>query len=67
MMTLRPVAKVVAPAGSTLVFHESVMHASGAITSGRDRLLVISGWSRARSRCRFVPPLIHIIPNPRAH
>lgn len=31
------------PAGSTLIFFESLLHASGIITSGRDRLLVIAG------------------------
>ena len=32
------------PAGSTLIFFESLLHASGIITSGRDRLLVIAGY-----------------------
>jgi hypothetical protein len=41
----RLVHQVVAPAGSTLCFHESLLHCSGRITSGRDRVLVISGWS----------------------
>ena len=40
-----------APAGSTVCFHESLLHASGQITSGKDRLLVISGWSP----CHYQP------------
>jgi hypothetical protein len=43
--------QVIAPAGSTLVFYESLIHASGEIRSGRDRPLVISGWSP----CNFQP------------
>lgn len=45
------VHQVMAPAGSTLVFYESLIHASGEIRSGRDRPLVISGWSP----CNFAP------------
>eukprot|EP01052_Picozoa_sp_SAG31_P026928 SAG31_NODE_2478_length_5637_cov_2.220657_3_plen_197_part_00 len=41
----RCIHQVIAPAGSTLCFHESLIHASGQISTGRDRLLVISGWS----------------------
>eukprot|EP01050_Picozoa_sp_SAG11_P010063 SAG11_NODE_989_length_6272_cov_18.066256_4_plen_84_part_00 len=33
------------------MFHESLLHASGTITSGRDRLLVITGWSP----CHYQP------------
>ena len=43
--------QVIAPAGSTLVFYESLIHASGEIRSGQDRPLVISGWSP----CNFQP------------
>ena len=39
--------KVVAPAGSTLVFFESTIHASGVIESDKDRPLIISGWTPA--------------------
>jgi hypothetical protein len=41
----RNVHQVVAPAGSTLCFHETLIHSSGNIRSGKDRLLIISGWS----------------------
>ena len=42
----RLVHQVIAPAGSTICFHESLLHCSGRITSGgRDRVLVITGWS----------------------
>ena len=43
------------PAGSTLIFFESLLHAGGTITSGRDRLLIIAG-------CPLPPP-----PAPPAH
>ncbi len=36
---------VEAPAGSTLLFFESLIHASGIIRSGRDRLLIIGGYT----------------------
>ena len=36
---------VEAPAGSTLLFFESLIHASGTIRSGRDRLLIIGGYA----------------------
>jgi hypothetical protein len=38
---------VVAPAGSTMVFFESTIHASGIIQSDKDRPLIISGFSPA--------------------
>ena len=38
------------PAGSTLVFFESLLHASGAISSGKDRLLIIAGYTPGRER-----------------
>lgn len=38
---------VVAPAGSTMIFFESTIHASGIIRSGKDRPLIISGFSPA--------------------
>ncbi len=37
--------KVVAPAGSTLLFFESLMHSSGIIESDKDRVLVIAGYT----------------------
>ena len=53
------VHQVVAPAGSVLCFHESLLHASGRITSGRDRLLVISGWSPCHYQPCELRPLSH--------
>jgi ectoine hydroxylase-related dioxygenase (phytanoyl-CoA dioxygenase family) len=41
----RLIHQVVAPAGSTLLFFESLIHASGIIRSGRDRLLIIGGYA----------------------
>ena len=53
------VHQVVAPAGSVLCFHESLLHASGRITSGRDRLLVISGWSPCHYQPCELRPVSH--------
>ena len=36
--------QVEAPAGSTLLFYESLIHASGIIKSNRDRLLILGGY-----------------------
>ena len=36
--------QVKAPAGSTLLFFESLMHAAGIIRSGRERPLILSGY-----------------------
>ena len=36
--------QVEAPAGSTLLFYESLLHASGIIKSGKDRLLILGGY-----------------------
>ncbi len=38
------VRQVVAPAGSTLLFFESLVHGSGVIRSGRERLLMIAAY-----------------------
>jgi ectoine hydroxylase-related dioxygenase (phytanoyl-CoA dioxygenase family) len=38
------VRRVVAPAGSTLLFFETLVHGSGVIRSGRERLLMISAY-----------------------
>jgi len=38
--------KVVAPAGSGLLFTEALMHATGQITSDRERVIVISGYNQ---------------------
>ena len=40
----RLIHEVVAPAGSTLLFFESLMHASGIIESDKDRVLIIAGY-----------------------
>ncbi len=37
--------QVVAPAGSTLLFFESLIHSSGIIQSNRDRVLIIGGYT----------------------
>ena len=36
--------QVIAPAGSTLLFYESLIHAAGIIRSDRDRLLILGGY-----------------------
>jgi ectoine hydroxylase-related dioxygenase (phytanoyl-CoA dioxygenase family) len=36
--------QVVAPAGSTLLFYESLVHAAGIIKSDKDRLLILGGY-----------------------
>jgi hypothetical protein len=37
--------QVIAPAGSALLFTEALMHATGQITSDRERVIIISGYS----------------------
>lgn len=37
--------QVEAPAGSTLLFYESLMHSSGIIKSDKDRLLILGGYT----------------------
>lgn len=37
--------QVVAPAGSTLLFFEALMHTSGIIRSDKDRLLIVAGYT----------------------
>ena len=39
------VHRVEAPAGSTLLFYESLMHSSGIIHSQRDRVLILGGYT----------------------
>lgn len=41
----RLIHQVVAPAGSTLLFFEALMHSSGIIRSDNDRLLIIGGYT----------------------
>lgn len=36
--------QVIAPAGSTLLFYESLVHAAGIIKSDKDRLLILGGY-----------------------
>ena len=36
--------QVIAPAGSTLLFYESLIHAAGIIESDQDRLLILGGY-----------------------
>lgn len=39
------VKRVVAPAGSTLLFYESTVHGGGRIRSGQDRMFIVGGYS----------------------
>jgi hypothetical protein len=39
------VKQVIAPAGSTLFFYESLLHSSGINRSGKDRLLILGGYT----------------------
>ena len=39
------VHQVVAPAGSTLLFYESLIHSAGIIRSDRDRVLILGGYT----------------------
>jgi Phytanoyl-CoA dioxygenase (PhyH) len=39
------ISTICAPAGSTLLFFESLIHSSGIIRSGRDRVVVIAGYA----------------------
>ena len=39
---------VVAPAGSTLLFNESLIHSAGVCTSGKERVLIIAGYFPAQ-------------------
>lgn len=41
----RLIHEVSAPAGSTLLFYEALIHASGVIRSGKDRSLIIAGYT----------------------
>ena len=41
----RLIHQVEAPAGSTLLFYESLMHSHGIIRSDRDRVLIIGGYT----------------------
>ncbi len=41
----RLIHHVTAPAGSTLLFAESLIHSSGVIRSGRDRILIVAGYT----------------------
>ena len=38
------VHQVVAPAGSTLIFGETTMHATGPLRSGRERIVLSTGY-----------------------
>ena len=58
------IAQVVhVPAGSTLIFFESVLHASGIISSGKDRVLIIAGYTpsfmQTHMGCDPDPALLH--------
>jgi len=40
--------QVIAPAGSTLLFVEPLIHATGLLTSGRERVIIITGYGPAQ-------------------
>jgi hypothetical protein len=40
--------QVIAPAGSTLLFVEPLIHATGLLTSTRERVIVITGYGPAQ-------------------
>jgi hypothetical protein len=39
--------QVIAPAGSSLLFSEGLIHATGQITSDNERMIIISGYTAA--------------------
>ena len=49
----------VAPAGSTLVFFESLLHSGGICRSRKERLLIIGGYAPD-----FFQPWFHYEPDP---
>jgi len=51
--------QVVAPAGSSLLFTESLLHATGQITSDRERIIIICGYNTS-----YFPWLLMDSPNP---
>ena len=44
------VHQVVAPAGSTLVFCETLLHSSGAVHSDKERVVIITGYQPSSAR-----------------
>jgi len=48
------VHQVIAPAGSTLVFCETLLHSAGAVRSDRERVVIISGYQPANVRAHGV-------------
>ena len=69
--------QVVAPAGSSLLFTESLMHATGQITSDRERIIIICGYAMTYFPWLFMdshrpgfalnPAFIERIPAPLKH
>jgi ectoine hydroxylase-related dioxygenase (phytanoyl-CoA dioxygenase family) len=45
--------QVVAPAGSTLLFAETLIHASGPVRSDRERTIIIGGYSHPKSMALY--------------
>ena len=39
--------QVVAPAGSTLLFGETLVHATGPVTTDRERTIITTGWGQS--------------------
>ena len=50
------VHQVVAPAGSALVFCETLLHSSGPVRSDNERVVIITGYQPANVRTRGVTP-----------
>jgi len=46
--------QVIAPAGSTLIFCETLLHSSGAVRSDRERVVIIAGYDASNSRSQGV-------------
>lgn len=69
--------QVVAPAGSSLLFTEALIHATGRITSDNERTIIICGYGTTyfpwqfmeshRSDFRFEPDFADSIPEPLRH
>ena len=70
--------QVVAPAGSTLLFCETLMHATGWIRSDNERVIIITGYGStmfpywdggtlSEAFCETIPPQLHALFHGRSH
>ncbi len=69
--------KVVAPAGSALLFTEALIHATGLITSDKERIIIIAGYSTSMfpfmtnewsdNTQKWVPGFIESLPEEQRH